>query len=141
MNGGARPAGEPPAIARLGGWDRIAGTASGPINRTIGGAFTGAWNRTDEFARGAAVSGESEVASATAALVFTPHNGDLIETFGRFSNSNVPFARDPIQHTGCPVVGADHSRPGVVERTGNWTCVSSPATRLSRTSSELDMQV
>ena len=89
---GSTAAEGPPAIARIDGWDRVTGVASGPlITDRLGLVFAGSWTRGSQFERAETTPVSATVASGFAHLVFTPTTQDEIRTIGWIERASAPF--------------------------------------------------
>jgi hypothetical protein len=82
----------PPTIARLGGWDRVAISSTGPlIADRLGVAVALSWTRSTQYDRNQLDSAEATLGSAFASLAYTVSDGSALNTIGWFQHASVPF--------------------------------------------------
>jgi hypothetical protein len=82
----------PPSIARVGGWDRVALSSTGPlIADRLGAAVALSWTRSTQFDRAQPESAEARLGSAFASLAYTAADGSGLNTIGWFQHARTPF--------------------------------------------------
>ena len=83
----------PPTIARLGGWDRVALSSTGPLIADRLGAARSRCRgrRSAQFDRNQSDSADATLGSAFASLAYTAPDGSALNTIGWFQHASVPF--------------------------------------------------
>jgi hypothetical protein len=82
----------PPTIARLGGWDRVALSSTGPlIIDRLGAALALSWTRSAQIDRNEPQSAAAKLGSAFASLAYTAPDGSALNTIGWFQHAGLPF--------------------------------------------------
>lgn len=80
-----------PTIARVGGRDRLAWTATGPLSPRFGASLAVTWTRASQFDRAETEAADAAIGSLFASLVRTADSGATLHSVGWFQRARTPY--------------------------------------------------